>query len=166
MKNSTITLVLTTICAFSMTGAGTLEGASPAVGMYIGTTDQGRDFNLRVVNGGVDQWFINVSISCQYGTVSGGVSTTISTPCAIEEDGSFVCGSVNCPAQFFSSEVGGVFSPDNTVTGSVEVGARLGSNCCYATISYDAELFVEEVFADGFETGNCAEWSMEVPGAG
>ena len=90
-------------CVISLFGAVDVDGASPPDGMYIGTTDQGRDFELRVTDGWVDQWYINVYISCQYGGASGGVTTTISPSCVIEDDGSFVCGSVLCPAMNFSS---------------------------------------------------------------
>jgi hypothetical protein len=73
-----------------------------------------------------------------------------------------VCGSDYCPSFGISSEVGGVFAEDDRVTGTVEVAARIGPGCCYGTIAFDATLFVEEVFADGFECGSCEEWSREV----
>ena len=156
-------VAIAVICVISLGGAGAVESASPADGMYIGTTDQGRDFELRVTGGQGDQGYINVYVSCQYGTVSGGVRTTISPACTIEEDGSFVCGSVNCPLASFSSEVGGVFGADDTVTGTIEVAPKIGPYCCYQTIAFDAALFVEEVFADGFESGDCTAWSLEAP---
>ena len=163
MKDSMFIVTSTMACVILLLCAGGTVCASPPDGMYVGTTDQGRDFELRVTGGRVDQWYINVLVSCVYGSSSGGVRTTISPSCVIEEDGSFVCGSVNCPATFFSSEVGGMFDPDDTVTGTIEVAARIGSACCYETISYEAALFVTDVFADGFETGDCTEWSGEVP---
>jgi len=147
MKHSMIIVTSTMACVILLLCAGGTVCASPPDGMYVGTTDQGRDFELRVTGGRVDQWYINVLV----------------TPaCVIEGDGSFVCGSVNCPATFFSSEVGGMFDPDDTVTGTVEVAARFGSNCCYLTTAFEAALLVEELFADGFESGDCTAWSAEV----
>ena len=162
MKHSKIIVTSTMACVISLLCASGTVYAAPPDGMYVGTTDQGRDFELRVTDGRVDQWYINVLVSCVYGSSSGGVRTTISPSCVIEEDGSFVCGSVNCPATFFSSEVGGVFDPDDTVTGTVEVAARIGSNCCYLTTAFEAALFVEDVFADDFESGDCTAWSTTV----
>ena len=43
------------------------------------------------------------------------------------------------------------------------MGAKIGGACCYEVISYDAVLFITEVFADGFESGDCTLWSNEVP---
>jgi hypothetical protein len=163
MKDSKIIATSTMACVISLLCASGTVYAAPPDGMYVGTTDQGRDFELRVTGGRVDQWYINVLVSCVYGSSSGGVRTTISPSCVIEGDGSFVCGSVNCPATFFSSEVGGMFDPDDTVTGTIEVAARFGSNCCYLTTAFEAALFVEELFADGFESGDCTAWSQEVP---
>jgi hypothetical protein len=166
MKNSKTKMTVTMACLMLLFGAGAADCTTPPDGMYIGTTDQGRDFELRVTpDGKVDQWYLNLSVSCMYGSASGGVRTTISPACVIEEDGSFVCGSTTCPSWpgGINSEVGGVFSPDNTVTGTVEAAVRIGSGCCYLTTAYEAALFIEEVFADGFETGDCTEWSAEVP---
>jgi hypothetical protein len=166
MKNSKIIMTITMACLMLLFGAGAADCASPPDGMYIGTTDQGRDFELRVTTDGrVDQWYINFSTSCMYGGASGGVRTTRSPGCVIEEDGSFVCGSTTCHPWLggFNSEIGGVFSPDNSVTGTFEIAVGFGSGCCYLTTAYEAALFIDEVFADGFETGDCTEWSAEVP---
>ena len=166
MKNSKLIVTIPMVCALVLLGAGGAESVSPPDGMYIGTTDQGRDFEVRVANGEVDQWYINFSVSCQYGSAGGGVRTTISPSCVIEEDGSFVCGNTNCPSYpgGVNSEVGGVFASDDTVSGTVEIAVRLGSSpCCYLTTAFEAALFVEAVFGDGFESGDCGQWSKEVP---
>ena len=110
MNNSTIVVITVMVSAVLLIGTSSVQSASPPDGMYIGTTDQGREFELRVTGGRVDRWYINFYVSCQYGSTSGGVRSTISPSCVIEEDGSFVCGFVMCPIMFLSSEVGGVFS--------------------------------------------------------
>ena len=127
MRRATFIVSSTLVSIVALLWAGNTNGATPADGLYIGTTDQGRDIEIRVSGGAVDQWYLNFAVSCQYGSASGGIRTTVSQPCAIESDGSFVCGSTTCP--FWSGgvnmEVGGVFASDGTVSGSVEVAARI-----------------------------------------
>jgi hypothetical protein len=163
MKSSTIILTSTTACVISLLCAGGSVYASPPDGMYVGTTGQGHAFEIRVTDGRVDQWYYYVSISCAYGSVSGGERITISPGCAIEADGTFVCGSTTCSPYSAGSEVGGQFSVDNTVTGNIGLAVRFGNVCCYPVISYEASLLVEELFADGFESGDTSEWSNTVP---
>lgn len=163
MKNSTIILTSTMACVISLVCAGGTVSASPPDGMYIGTTEQGYAFEIRVTDGKVDQWYYYVSISCAYGSVSGGTRITIPSGCAIEADGTFVCGSTACSQFSVGSEVGGQFLADNTVTGTIGLALRFGSVCCYPVLSYEASLYVEELFADGFESGDCTAWSLEVP---
>lgn len=119
--------------------ATSLFGAPPD-GLYVGTTDQGRTFEIRVSGGMVDQWLVDFSVSCGYGSASGTIQTTISPSCAVEADGTFTCGSSSCPTTGVNSRVGGQFFSDNTVTGTLELAARIGGGCCNLDTTFSASL--------------------------
>ena len=128
------------VCVVALFGFGSSAFGAPPDGMYVGTTGQGRAFEVRVTGGRVDQWMIDLSVSCQYGSSSGGVRTTISPSCAIETDGSFVCGSSSCPTMGVSSQISGRFFTDDTVTGDVDLEARVGGGCCNLDTTFSASL--------------------------
>ena len=90
MRHRRFLIVLSVMCVLAFFGFGGVAFGAPPDGMYVGTTDQGRDFEVRVSGGRVDQWMINFSVSCGFGGASGGVRTTISPSCAIESDGRFI----------------------------------------------------------------------------
>jgi hypothetical protein len=123
-------------------GLGSLVYGAPSDGLYVGTNDQGRPFEVRVTGGRVDQWMIDFSVSCEYGGFDGNVRTTISPSCAIEADGSFVCGSLSCPSGTVgvNSEISGQFFSDDTVTGNVRLAARIGGGCCNLDTTFSASL--------------------------
>jgi hypothetical protein len=138
MRQRRFLIVSSVMCVFAFIGFGGVAFGAPPDGMYVGTTDQGRDFEVRVSGGRVDQWMINFSVSCAYGSASGGVRTTISPSCAIESDGSFVCGLSSCPYMGVNSRVTGRFYANNTVTGTVDVAAKIGGGCCYLNTAFSA----------------------------
>lgn len=140
MSRPRVLMVSSVMCVLGFFGFGGFAFGAPPDGMYVGTTDQGRAFEVRVSGGRVDQWMINFSVSCTYGGASGGVRTTISPSCAIETDGSFVCGWSSCPTMGVNSKVTGRFYSNNTVTGTVEVAARTGGGCCYLDTAFSATL--------------------------
>lgn len=114
----------------------------PTDGLYTGTTDQGRTFEIRVSGGRVDQWTIDFELSCEHGSAGGGVQTTITPGCEVVEDGSFSCGSAQCVAgNSFDSEVSGQFFDDDTVAGTITVLVNFGgTSCCESEIGFEASL--------------------------
>ena len=132
-----MTLVFLFLCA----GANVSWAATD--GVYVGTTDQGTPFEIAVMGGMVYQWMINFSLSCQYGSASGTVRTTIGPGCPIQPDGSFSCGTATCSSygSTFDSEVSGQFYPDNTVSGFDYIVHSFGSgNCCDLNTAFTASL--------------------------
>lgn len=140
MRQLRVLMVSSVMSVLVFFGFGGFAFGAPPDGMYVGTTDQGRPFDVRVSGGRVDQWMINFSVSCSYGGASGGVRTTITPSCAIESDGSFVCGWSSCPSMGVNSKVTGQFHSNNTVTGTVDVAARIGGGCCYLNTAFSATL--------------------------
>jgi len=130
------------VCVVALFGFGSSAFGAPPDGMYAGTNDQGRPFEVRVAGGRVDQWMIDFSASCEYGGFDGNVRTTISSSCAIEADGSFVCGSLSCPSGSVgvNSQISGQFFSDDTVTGDVQLAAKIGRGCCYLDTTFSASL--------------------------
>jgi hypothetical protein len=126
------------VCVIALSGFGSSAFGAPPDGMYVGTTGQGRPFEVRVAGGGIDQWTIDFSVSC----FSGSVETTISPSCAIEADGSFVCGWSSCPSGSMgvNSQISGQFFSDDTVTGDIDLAAKFGGGCCHLDTTFSASL--------------------------
>ena len=149
MRHARALIVASMTVFLVLLGLGGNLFASPSDGTYTGTTGQGRPFEITVSGGVITYYMINFSVSCSYGSSSGGVGWGVS--CAIQGDGSFSCGSSSCPTTGVSAEISGQFS-NGTVSGDIDLAAKLGSaGCCTLDSTFTASL---ENGNGGTECGN------------
>jgi hypothetical protein len=103
-------------------------GLAAPDGVYTGTTSQGRDISFTVSGDVINEHSISFYCSVYSATV------TAFSSCTIAGDGSFTCGSSDCPSAPYVAnfEVSGIFS-GASVSGSFDLAYRpsMAGGCCY-----------------------------------